>query len=848
MLKYLRNKLILVLFLTVTIGSYSQSFSDLSNINFSELNDSQLDLLLRRSAAQGLNQFDLIKMAKEQGLSQADLEKLDKRFKSAKTIARVSENASAPLEETRLRKKWEDELEVYRELESDVFGYNVFRGNTFLSFQSNLNVPTPDDYVVGPGDKLFVDIYGESENYYQVEISPEGSAIFENIGPVNFNGMSIEEARKKLVSKLKPIYTGLVTGRTNVSISVGVPRAIRVNVVGQVNLPGTYTFSAFNTVYNAIYVAGGITEKASLRNIKVFRNNKLVNKVDVYKFLTKGDGSSNIRLENNDLILVGPYTNRVQLLGEVKVPGIFETKDGESLLDLINYSGGFTEKAFKKSVKLTRVIDNNLRIIDISYDQLQFFTPKMGDVFEIGQVSQVYKNRVIIKGAVNRPGEFSLSENKTLLSLIKRAEGFKPDVFRSRSFIIRTNDDFSTSNISFNINDLFEGKISDIKLNEEDVIQILSKNDIEADNYIKISGQINDKGAYPFSRDLTIKDAILLAGGFKEGASSNNIELTRRVNENYETLENFSEVIILNLQDDSSEDNYFKLEPFDEIVIRKDPKFNVPKFVKIEGQVMYPGQYAISSENDRISDLLIRAGGLKPSSYPPGATLLRYTEFKQEVSDLQKQINSLNELRTNLESDKESTSENQIMLIERLTQNIQRLESEITKNPDYASIAKKERISEIAEKNDIAFSKNQFEAIGIDLEDILKSPGVNSDLLLEEGDVLVIPKKKETVRIRGELLYPTTVRYIDNKSMKYFLNGAGGFDVKAKRSGTYVVYANGDVARTKKFLFFNLYPKVEPGSEIIVPAKPVKSNLGLTQLLTYSTGIATLILAISQIN
>ena len=848
MSNFLKNKAIIIFFMILSTSSYSQSFLDMSNTNFSELNDSQLDLLLRRSAAQGLNEFDLLKLAKEQGMSEADLEKLNKRFKSTKTIARVAENASAPLEETRLRKKWQEELEVYREMESNVFGYNVFRGNTFLSFQSNLNVPTPNDYIVGPGDKLFVDIYGESENYYQVEISPEGSAIFENIGPVNFNGLTIEKARKKLESKLKTIYTGIITGRTNVNISVGVPRAIRVNIIGQVNLPGTYTFSAFNTVYNAIYVAGGITEKASLRNIKVFRNNKLVDVVDVYKFLTNGDGSSNIRLENNDLILVGPYTNRVQLLGEVKLPGIFETKEGESLMDLINYSGGFTEKAFKKSIKLTRVIENNLSVIDISYDQLPFFTPIMGDVFQIDKVSEIYKNRVIIKGAVNRPGQFSLSENQTLLSLIERAEGFKPDVLRSKSFIIRTNKDFSTTNISFNINELISGKIKDIKLVEEDVVQILSKNDMEADKYIKISGEVNDKGAYPFSDNLSVKDAVLLAGGFKEGASINNVELTRRVDDNYEISENFSEVIILNLKDDLSQDNDFKLKPFDEIVIRKDPKFNVPKFVKIEGQVMYPGQYAISSESERISDLLKRAGGLKPSSYPSGATLLRYTEFKQEESDLQKQINSLNELRVNFESDKKLTSANQSMLIERLKQNIERLESEKTKNPDYASIAKKERISEIAEKNDISFSKNQFEAIGIDLDEIIKSPNANSDLLLEEGDVLVIPKKSETVRIRGELLYPTTVRHVNNKKMKHFINGAGGFDVKAKRSGTYVVYANGDVARTKKFLFFNLYPKVEPGSEIIVPSKPVKSNLGFTQLLTFTTGIATLVLAISQIN
>ena len=321
-----------IICLLISIQSFSQDFS---NVNFSELNSSQIDLLLRRSSSQGYNQFDLLKIAKSQGMTQSEIEKLDKRFKSAETIARVAQNASTPLEETRLRQRWKEEMEVFREVTSDVFGYEVFRGNTFLSFQSNLNIPTPLDYIIGPGDKLFIDIYGESENYYQVEISPDGDAILENIGPINLSGLSLENAKKRLISKFKTIYTGLNDQSTFVNISVGVPRAIRVNIVGEVNLPGTYNFSAFNTVYNAIYVAGGITENATLREIKLFRNNKLVNSVDVYKFLTKGDGSSNIRLENDDLILVGPYTNRVKIRGAVKKPGTFETKENEQkFLDL----------------------------------------------------------------------------------------------------------------------------------------------------------------------------------------------------------------------------------------------------------------------------------------------------------------------------------------------------------------------------------------------------------------------------------------------------------------------------------------------------------------------------------
>ncbi|MBT7553924.1 MAG: hypothetical protein HN599_01385, partial [Flavobacteriaceae bacterium] len=380
MLKNLKLNFIMICTFIVSISSYSQSFSDLSNVNFSELNESQIDLMLRRATSQGYTQFDLLKIARSQGLSQSEVEKLDKRFKSAKTIARVAENASTPLEETRLRQRWVEEMEVFRKIDdSDIFGYNVFRGNTFLSFQSNLNIPTPLDYVIGPGDKLFIDIYGQSENYYQVEVSPEGNAILENVGPVNLSGLSLLNAEKRLVSRLKKVYQGIGQKKTFVNISVGIPRAIRVNIVGEVNLPGTYNFSAFNTVYNAIYVAGGITEKATLRDIKLFRNNKLVNTVDVYKFLTQGDGSSNIRLENDDLILVSPYTNRVSITGAVKLPGKFEFKNNETLSDLIFYSGGFKENASTKKIKVTRIIDDHLKVVDINSDQFDFFQLKTGD-------------------------------------------------------------------------------------------------------------------------------------------------------------------------------------------------------------------------------------------------------------------------------------------------------------------------------------------------------------------------------------------------------------------------------------------------------------------------------------
>ena len=847
MSKIFKSFIGLIFILSFSFTTYSQSFDDLSNVNFSELNDSQIDLLLRRAGSQGYNQFDLLKMARAQGFTQADIENLDKRFKSAQTIARVAESASAPLEETRLRKQWLENIEIFRENESDVFGYNVFTGTSFLSFQSNLNLPTPSDYILGAGDKMFIDVYGESESYFQAEISPEGYAILENIGPVNLNGLSLEKAKLRLTNRFKKVYPGIQSRKTFLNISVGIPRAIRINIAGEVNLPGTYNFSAFNTLYNALYVAGGITENATLRDIKLFRNNKLISTVDVYKFLTEGDGSSNVRLENNDLILVNTYSNRISIDGAVKSPGKFEMKDEETLLDLLNYAGGLSENAFKKSIKLTRIIDGQLKVVDINSDQFDFFKPMDGDKYMIEKIIEKYNNRVIVNGAVFRPGTFSLTEEMTVKNLIDKAEGLKTDVFFDKAYVTRTNEDYSTSTIALNLKD--ELKNPNFILQEEDVLNILSINDLSEENYIEISGQVNNPGIFPFSKNITLSDLILLAGGFKENATSNRIEINRRLSSNELNENNISEILTFDL-DKNLNNNSIIIEPFDQIIVRKNPNFYTQQYARVEGEVMYPGKYAISSKNERISDLINRSGGFKNMAYLKGATLIRLTEFAELQSDLNKKIKSLNDLKNKVSSKEGALTESELLLIERIDEDLKNIESNKNENQILSSYAKSERINEILKKNsvdgDIPISKS--EAIGIDLTSIVNSPRSKSDLLLKEGDVIIVPKKLETVRLRGELLYPTTVRFVSNKSLKYYINSSGGFDNKAKRSGTYIVYANGDVARTKKFLFFNIYPKAEPGSEVIVPKKSIKNPIAANQLLNFTTGLATLILAINQIN
>ena len=843
------------IFIFIGIGNFSYSqnidISDFSSVNFLELNSSELDLLLRRASSQGYNQFDLIKMAKAQGLSEKDIEKLNSKFENSEAIKRVSSNASSPIENTRLREDYNQSISIVREKESDVYGYNIFKGNGFLTFQANSNISTPSDYILGTGDNIYVDIYGESESYFNGQISPEGEVIFENIGPINLNGLDIKMAKRRLKSKFSKVYSGLVNNRTFINVSIGVPRTIKVNIVGEVNLPGTYSFSALNTVYNAIYVAGGINENATLRDIKVFRNNKLINTVDIYNYLNSGDGSSNVRLENDDLILVGPYSNRIRIDGEIKSPGRFEFTENESLKDLLNYAGGFSEKAFKKSIKLTRVIDNQLMVMDVNEDQYESFEPKSGDVFKVDRILETYKNRVILKGAVQRPGIFSLDDKMTVSQLIEKANGLKPDALIANAYIKRTNSDFSTINISFNLDKLIKGEIEDIILNKEDVLTIVSKNDLINDQFIKISGEVSKPGIFPYSNDISLSDIIILSGGFNDKSFANRIEITRRISKNSLTEQNISEIITLDIASDLESLETIILEPYDEVIIRKNPNFYAQRYVSIEGQVNYPGKYAISSFNERISNLLERSGGIKSFAYKKGATLIRKTEFFKKDSEEIKQINSLNNLKDKLNKDPELLTESESLLLKRIENSLKTLGDQSNNEKDFLSYAKRERINDIVKRNSLSedqISIGQSEAIGINLDEIIQNPESKSNLLLQEGDLLIIPKKQETVRLRGMLLYPTTVRFKNNKSFKYFINSAGGFDVNAKRSGAYVVYANGDVSRTKKFLFLNIYPKIEPGAEIIVPAQPIKSPIGVSQILNYTTGLATLILAITQIN
>ncbi|MDA8904684.1 SLBB domain-containing protein [Flavobacteriaceae bacterium] len=863
-----------IVIITITLFSLlsiqAQKGFDLSSVNYTNMTNNQLQQLFQEASSKGYNYNDILKAAEAQGLTAEEIDTLDKRFNSLNT--RASKNSNIPNQESRLRNTNYSDISFqesqlgnlnndgveYPKMKSDLFGFDVFKGNSLLTFQSNLNIPTPAGYILGSGDKLFIDIYGQSEAYYQIEISPEGTIILENFGPIHLSGLTVENATKRIENRLSKVYLGINGDKKNtfVNVSVGKSRTIKVNIVGEVDVPGSYTLSAFNTVYNALYVAGGITENATLRDVKVYRNNKLISKVDIYKYLTAGDASGDIALENNDLILVKPYTNRVTLNGAVKIEGRFELLKNESLQDLLNYASGFNEQAYTKTIKVKRVSDGEHIVADINKDQFEIFTPKSGDVFQVDKVLDRYKNRVIVNGAVYRPGVYAITKGLGVKGLLAKTEGLKQDALTTTANIIRTNEDLSISSITFNLRDVLSGKDQDILLQKEDVLTITSKNEIKEDDYVEIAGAVNQPGIYTYSKGMKLKDLILKARGFNKTAAETRVEIARKLKDSNADNSKLSQVIVVDISkefDDLENENNIMLSPFDHITVRTNPNFKEKLFVYVDGQVNYPGLYAIESKSERVSDLLKRSGGVNEFAYPNGATLIRKTEYYKKETEFDKQQTTLLALKENLITETDSLSEFDSGLLKRINSDLDKLslltqeeKNILNKSTNFTISVKKDSLQPYLLPKEELF--NTTESIAIDLSEIIENNGSISDLLVQSGDTLFVPKKLETVRLRGELLNPTTVRHQNNKTTKYYINNAGGFKSRADKSKTYVIYPNGLARATKKFLFFNIYPKVVAGSEIIVPQKlEKKSSLGIGNLTGIFTTVATLVLAITQI-
>ncbi len=764
-----------------------------------ELPNVQIEQLVKRMEEQGISTEEAIAIARAKGASDAQVDQLIKRIDQVKNKTKI-----APIKEATIIQKHASfsKKEQIQETKAkrQTFGFQFFNSKN-PNFASNMNTPLPDNYLIGVGDNIQLNVYGASQRDYSLQVQKNRAINIPNIGPVYIAGLSLKTAKILIKRRLSSIYNGMRghSPNTFVNITVGNISGININVIGEASRPGTYTLPATATAFNALYLSGGPGENGSFRDINVVRDGKVVAKIDVYNYLINGDTRSNIQLRNNDVILIKPYQKRVFVEGAFKRKGIFEAKGSETIADIIRYAGGFAVDAYDKQISLTR---NNSRTLSFKTVKANDFASTIivnGDEIKAGQITGIYENIVNISGAVYRPGNYELSDGLTLLKLIKKADGLKADAFLDRGIITRKDDYMQMQTLSFSVRDVLKGK-TNIFLKKNDKVLISSIFDMRENRKVEILGAVQRPGTFVYAEGMTLYDIIFMAGGFQEKASVSNIEIARRLS--YKEAEKTSDKLIhtytISVERDlklSKKDSQMLLQPFDYIYVRTAPGFSQQQgSVAISGQIKYAGSYGIVNKKERLSDIIKRAGGLLSTAYVEGASLRR----KYTLSDAEYQV-----------------------------------KLEISKRD---SMLKKETIV-----------KTGYKIVGINLKKALKNPQSAENLLLENGDQIFIPKTLQTVKVTGAVLNPVALTYKKNMTTKDYINLSGGFSQNAKKNRVYVVYPNGEAHATRSFIFRS-YPKVVPGAEIIVPEKEKIDRTGQAQkwlgISGSVLGIATSIAAI----
>lgn len=862
------KKLFLILiFIAFNTVVFSQSLSDIQNIKVDNLSDAQVEQLIRRAESQGLNEQQMLNMAAERGMPPGEVAKLRQRInalKSGGSGIQQQQQATRPGQMRQVQgMRTQDDIfdslrksDPYYDLsptQKKIFGYKLFH-NRNLNFNPSLNVPTPQGYMVGPGDQLLIDVYGASQQSYDVTVNPDGRIFIPNVGPIQVGGSTIAAATSRIKTALTRIYSGLGGSNPNtfMDVRLGNIRTVSVSLVGELTRPGTYTLPSFASPFNALFAAGGPNENGSFRHIQIYRDSKLLKEIDIYEFLVKGDFTSPINLQDNDVIIVPPVRARVEVQGPVRREGLFEVKPGETVENLIQFAGGFSSQAYKERLTVTRKTGEEMRVEDVDAANFSAFYPQDGDTYRVGEILNRFENRVQVTGALMRPGTFALSTGMGVRDLVERAQGLREDAFVNRATLYRTKGDFSLEILPVDIKAILNGEATDIPLRREDVLNIPSIYDLREEYYIKISGEVNRPGAFAYGENMTVADLVLKAGGFKESATSSKVEIARRVKDDISGK--LAEIIILDIDRDlrvKGPHAMEPLQPFDHVMIRRSPGFQREQLVRVEGEAFYPGEFAIAHADERISDLIIRAGGLNPYAYPKGATLIRRNEFYKEPSEDEIKAETLTKVKTNISRDSLDRTESDKILAARIDRKIAE-SKEIDKESRNLVDADDFRQQSIMDLGETADGLGEIEIkdtelIGINLASIMNNPHGSEDLILREGDVISIPRELQTVRMRGEVLYPTSARYRNNTGFKNYISRAGGFTERSRRSRSYVIYANGDVQRTKRIFFVNVYPPIEPGAEIIVPRKPEREPMSIQGWVGLATSLTTLVILIDRV-
>lgn len=804
----------------------AQTTGDLTNVRTEELTDDQVRRFIMEADRLALKEDQVEQLALQRGMNLVEVVKLKDRMQATRkalSSAYVpSDNSSAkPFPNKQMdgaslleQKPLENFNAVFAELKTKNFGFEVFNNNR-LTFEPNLKLPTPLNYRLAADDELLIDVSGYSEITYRLKVSAEGLIRIPVAGAISVSGLTIEEAKRAIIKKLAAtIYSNIKSGKTIVDVNLGAIRSMKITVIGEATLPGTYTLPSLASAYNALYACGGPSLNGSFRNIQVIRNSITIATIDVYQYLINGSKKNDIRLMDEDVIKINTYDVRVELKGEVKKPGLYDVAAGETVGQLFKYAGGFTDNAYTERVQVFRNTNKDRKVTTITEKEIATAKPSKGDSYIVGKILNRFTNRISIKGAVYRPGEYELREGMTLVQLISDADGIREDAFTSRATLHRLKADLSPEIIAFDVEKLLSGEVKDIILKAEDRIKIFSKFDLKEGYFVSIEGEVSAPGTFLYEEGITVQDLILMAGGLKEAASLQRIEVSRRVKDapidsinaalidsaTIKTAIIFQQDISLNLKD-SLVIPIITLLPFDEVTIRPAPGYYVQKNAVIEGEIIYAGKYTLQAKSDRISDLLKRAGGLTSQAYPKGAVLVRAKNLNRTEQNNSEQGFS-NLLKQNFEAGVSSVLlQNQLELI----------------------------------------TRKKSENVGIDLQKILDNPQSAYDLFLNDGDTLRIPKQLQTVRVNGEVLYPALVRYDEKYKFKDYINKAGGFGERSSKKRPYVVYANGSVKGTKSFLFFKNYPKLRPGAEIFVPLKREKERLRTGEIVSLSVSVATML-------
>ena len=682
-----------------------------------------------------------------------------------------------------------------------IFGHDLFN-NEDLTFEPAVNFATPKNYVLGPGDEVYIDIYGASQKSIQETITPDGCVVIEDFGPIQLSGLTVEQASSRVRSQLGARY-----GNSNIKLSLGQTRTITVNVMGEVKTPGSFTLSAFATVFHALYMAGGPNEIGTLRNIKIYRNNRLVSTVDVYDYILNGKLSGNITLSDNDVITVGAYDCMVSVTGRVKRPMYYEMKRTESVKSLLDYAGGFAGDAYRKSVRVIRKEGSRYSVFNVGEFDMASFRMADADSITVDSILPRYNNMVEVKGAVFRPGMYQLGEHtNSVKSLLEQAEGVTEEAFTPHAVMHRMRPDRTLEVISVDVDGIMSGEVADIILQNEDVLFIPTKQDVQEEQTITIHGEVQYPGVYTYAANETLEDFVLQAGGLKESASMVNVFVSRRIIDPKATT---TDSIIGQSFNFALKDGFvidgeagFHLQPFDEVFVRKSPGYKVQQNVTVEGEVLFSGDYTLTKQNERLSDLVKKAGGVTNIAYVEGARL----ERKLNESERMRYEESIKMQRQQMEA----TMMEQALKSGRSVSEIQ---STTTATQEKLQIP-------------------EYYPVGIELDKALANPGSDDDLVLREGDRLIVPTFTSTVKINGEVMYPNTVGYKPGKGVKYYINLAGGYSSKAKKGKTYIIYMNGDVAKVGSGT------KVLPGCEIVVPQKAI-TKMTTAEMVTVGTGIAS---------